>query len=129
MFDAVLEDDHKLACQWYDRATDLLLSPDLVTTDALPQQLGDALISMGVSYWQTDRYDRAIELTEVGAEKLELAVESGLLHQESLLVPYKNLSAMYEAHGKEKSAARYEHLAKQVSENKLSRAPTSAQRR
>ena len=48
---AVHFEDHDRACQWYDKAVERLLSPVPVTTVAAPQQHGDALVSMGVSYW------------------------------------------------------------------------------
>ena len=125
---AVLDDNHHVACQWYDQAAELLLTPAPVTTMVSPQQQGDALVSMGVSYWETDRHDRAIEFTEAGAELLEQAVESNLLKSVALIVPYRNLSAMYEANGKSEPAARYSRLVKQITEKKLSQKPTPKHR-
>ena len=114
---AVHEEDHTSACKWYDQAVDLLLNPVPVTTLAVPQQHGDALVSMGVSYWRTNDRDRAVELTLAGVELIEEAVDAGLLGSTSLSVPYENLSAMYQALGKTEPAARYQVLARKVSGN------------
>ncbi len=112
---AVHEDNHVAACRWYDQAAELLLNPVPVTTVASPQQHGDALVSMGVSYWHNDQRRRAIEITQSGVDLIEQAVDGGLLDSESLLVPYGNLAAMYEALGESESAAKYTRLAKQLS--------------
>lgn len=111
---AIHEDDHEAACQWYNQAADLLLNPVPVTTLAVPQQHGDALVSMGVSYWQTNERERAVELTLAGVDLIEQAVDAGLLNSTSLSIPYENLSAMYQALGKEEPAARYQQLARQI---------------
>ncbi len=111
---AVHEEDHTSACKWYDQAVDLLLNPVPVTTLAVPQQHGDALVSMGVSYWRTNDRERAVELTLAGVELIEEAVDAGLLGSTSLSVPYENLSAMYQALGKTEPAARYQVLARKV---------------
>ena len=117
---AVHYDDHLSACQWYDEAVDRLLNPVPVTTVAVPQQHGDALVSMGVSYWSRDDRERAIELTKAGVELIESAVDAGLLEGETLLVSYSNLSAMHEAQGDKEPAARYERLANKISGIKVS---------
>ncbi|WP_146448087.1 tetratricopeptide repeat protein [Bythopirellula polymerisocia] len=112
---AIHEDDHEAACQWYNQAAELLLNPVPVTTLAVPQQHGDALVSMGVSYWRTNEQDRAVELTLAGVDLIEQAVDSGLLSSVSLAIPYENLSAMYQALGKEEPASRYQQLARKIS--------------
>lgn len=114
---AVHEEDHTAACKWYDQAVDLLLNPVPVTTLAVPQQHGDALVSMGVSYWRTSDRERAVELTLAGVELIEEAVDAGLLASPALSIPYENLSAMYQALGKTEPAARYQLLARKVSGN------------
>jgi tetratricopeptide (TPR) repeat protein len=114
---AVHEEDHTSACKWYDQAVDLLLNPVPVTTLAVPQQHGDALVSMGVSYWRTSDRERAVELTLAGVELIEEAVDAGLLGSTALSIPYENLSAMYQALGKTEPAARYQLLARKVSGN------------
>ena len=111
---AVHFEDHAVACEWYDEAVDRLLTPVPVTTMAAPQQHGDALVSMGVSYWNQGKQERAIEVTEAGVELIEQAVDSGLLESETLVVSYSNLSAMHGAQGEEEIAIRYERLAQEI---------------
>ncbi|MCH8840860.1 MAG: hypothetical protein IH831_09355 [Planctomycetes bacterium] len=111
---AIHFEDHTKACAWYDRAAHLLLNPVPVTTMAGPQQHGDALVSMGVSYWHERNRQRAIELTLSGVDLIEQAVEKGILNSDSLAVPYGNLAAMYEAQGQRGPAAKYTRLAKQL---------------
>jgi tetratricopeptide (TPR) repeat protein len=97
---AVHKQDHDVACQWYDRAADLLLQPVPVTPLANPGQHGDALVSMGVSYWEIGQRDRAYELTKSGVELVKQGVAEGLLAGETLNVPQGNLNAMARALGK-----------------------------
>ena len=113
---AVHFEDHDRACQWYDQAVERLLSPVPVTTMAAPQQHGDALVSMGVSYWSQDERAKAIEVTEAGVELIEQAVESGLLEADMLIVSYSNLAAMHEAQGEEEPAALYQRLAREITD-------------
>lgn len=111
---AIHFEEHAEACAWYDRAADLLLNPVPVTTMAGPQQHGDALVSMGVSYWYQKNRRRAIELTQSGVDLIEQAVAKGILNSDSLAVPYGNLAAMYEAQGQSGPAAKYTRLANQL---------------
>jgi hypothetical protein len=111
---AVHQQDHKTACEWYNQAADRLLNPVPVTTMATPQQHGDALVSMGVSYWDTGQRQRAIQLTQAGVQLIERAVSSGLLTDEALVIPYGNLAAMYEAAGEKEPAAKYTALAQKI---------------
>jgi tetratricopeptide (TPR) repeat protein len=97
---AVHQKDHDMACQWYDRATELLLEPVPFTTLANPGQHGDALVSMGVSYWEVGKRERAYELTEAGAQLVDQGIAEGLLAAETLAVPQGNLNAMARALGK-----------------------------
>jgi hypothetical protein len=110
---AVHQEDHVQACQWYDRAADLLLKQVPVTSMAVPGRHGDALVSMGVSYWQIDNRQRALELTQAGADLVEEAVTGGILSVDTLAVPYGNLAAMYKAQGEQQPATRYARLASQ----------------
>ncbi len=112
---AVHENDHNLACEWYDQAVDRLLNPVPVTTMATPQQHGDALVSMGVSYWETGHRMQAIEVTKSGVKLIEQAVKSGLLTSETLVIPYNNLAAMYRAEGETEPATKYTQLAQKIS--------------
>lgn len=108
---AVHQENHGKACEWYDRAAELLLQPVPVTSLASPSQHGDALVSMGVSYWQTGNRELALELTQAGADLIEQAVAGGILSSEALAVPYGNLAAMHDVLGNSEPATRYAQLA------------------
>jgi tetratricopeptide (TPR) repeat protein len=97
---AVHREDHRQACQWYDRAIDRLLTPVPVTTLARPGQHGDALVSMGVSYWHIGRRARAYELTRAGAELVQQGIGEGLLAETAGSVARDNLAAMGKALGR-----------------------------
>jgi tetratricopeptide (TPR) repeat protein len=97
---AVHREDHREACNWYDRAVDRLLIPVPFTTLATPGQHGDALVSMGVSYWHLGRRDRAYELTRAGAQLVQQGVAEGLLAEDALQVAQGNLAAMGQALGR-----------------------------
>lgn len=117
---AVHRQNHQQACQWYDRAVGRLLNPVPVTLVARPQSHGDALVSMGVSYWEINRRAQAIEVTREGVELIEEAVQGGLLDHAALAVPYNNLAAMYQAQGETESATRYSRLAQQLKQSRAS---------
>ena len=97
---AVHRDDHHAACKWYKRALEPLLTPTPVTAQSNPGQHGDALVSMGVSYWNEGQRDRAYDLTEAGLELIRIGVEEGMLDPDALNVPESNLAAMGKVLGK-----------------------------
>jgi tetratricopeptide (TPR) repeat protein len=97
---AVHKQDHDQACQWYDRAVDLLVKDVPLTPLANPGHHGDALVSMGVSYWEVGQRERAYELTQAGVQCAQHGVDEGLLSAETLNVPQGNLNAMARALGK-----------------------------
>jgi tetratricopeptide (TPR) repeat protein len=97
---AVHNRDHESACQWYDRASTLLLKPVPLTPLANPGQHGDALVSMGVSYWEVGQRDKAYELTKAGVELVQQGISEGLLASTAIDVPQGNLNAMAKALGK-----------------------------
>jgi hypothetical protein len=71
-----------------------------LTPLANPGQHGDALVSMGVSYWEVGQREHAYELTQTGVEMAQQGVNEGLLAAETLTVPQGNLNAMARALGK-----------------------------
>ncbi|MAT71804.1 MAG: hypothetical protein CMJ58_20030 [Planctomycetaceae bacterium] len=97
---AVHRDDHKEACRWYDKALEPLLTPTPVTAEASPGQHGDALVSMGVSFWTQGDRDRAYDLTEAGLALIRQGIDEGILDADSLQVPESNLAAMGRVLGK-----------------------------
>lgn len=97
---AVHRNDHKTACKWYDKASEPLLKPAPMTTLATPGHHGDSLVSMGVSYWEIGKRDKAYDLTQAGLELIEQGVNEGILSNDATLVAQGNLSAMAQALGK-----------------------------
>lgn len=114
---AVHHEDHDLACQWYDKAVDSLLQPVPLTDLASPGHHGDALVSMGVSYWQVGDRQRAYNVTQAGAELVEQGISEGLLPAKAGTVAQSNLAAMGQALGKA-SAFDRDEPAEQVAEEK-----------
>jgi hypothetical protein len=112
---AVHEQDHTKATQWYDKAVPLLTGPRPVSELYSPRREGEVLVSMGVTYWQQGQQARALELTQSGANLIELAVEDGILAKGALSVPYGNLAAMYEQMGEATNATKYAELANSAS--------------
>jgi hypothetical protein len=76
------------------------MRPVPVTELAGPKAHGDALVSMGVSYWEMGQRDRAYDLTKAGAELVEQGVNEKLLAADAMDVPMHNLEAMNRALGK-----------------------------
>jgi tetratricopeptide (TPR) repeat protein len=111
---AVHEQDHKKAIAWYEKAAPILSGARPDSQLYSPRRDGEMLVSMGVSFWQTDNRDRALEMTEAGAKLVEAAVEDGILSKNSLAVPYGNLASMYQQTGETASATKYANLAKSV---------------
>lgn len=112
---AVHKQNHEEAAEWYDKAAPLLTAPRPVSELYSPRREGEVLVSIGVTYWQTNRQSRALDLSRTGTELVELAVDDGILAKSSLAVPYGNLATMYQQLGETTSAAKYAELAKSVS--------------
>lgn len=111
---AVGKADHLAALAWYDKALRLVQEPieNVAYADAASQ--GEALVSMAVSYWETDRRSDALDLTERGLRLMERAAKEGLLPQSALYVPYDNLATMYSQQGNHTKAVAYEELAGRI---------------
>lgn len=101
---AVHREDHEKACQWYDKAREHLMKQAPVTNLAAPGRHGDALVSMGVSYWHTGQRERAVELTEKGLRLAEQGIRDGLLAETATTVAQGNLTAMQRALGQTDAA-------------------------
>ncbi len=108
---AVHRGDHIEAIQWYAKATPLLVQDVPIGVKADPKTHGETFISMGVSYWKQGQKDRAIELTEQGAEILQHAVVEGLLQPDVLSISYGNLASMHKQIGNGADARAFAELA------------------
>ena len=108
---AIFEKDHDVAVEWYDKSTKLLTAPLPKFSAKRSAQIGDWLVSMGVSYWRSDDKETALEMTEKGSQMIEEAVQGGDLNNELLAIPYGNLANMYHQLGNQTAATQYMELA------------------
>jgi hypothetical protein len=112
---AVKKQDHEEAAKWYDKAVPLMTSPVAVPTDSLGTgRLGEWMVSMGVTFWEVDDRQKALEMTERGAGLIKRAVSEGVMKTPALAVPYANLAAMHKAMGNGEQATNYSSLAKEM---------------
>jgi tetratricopeptide (TPR) repeat protein len=103
--------DHKAAVEWFEKAVPLMerASPDDLAGDL--GRHGEALVSMGVSYWETGNREKAVALTQHGIKWMEQAAKQGTLAGSSLAVPYGNLAAMHRKLGDNDTANRLQEMA------------------
>ncbi len=98
---------HQKAVQNYEKSLPYF-SVDLPVRNVSEHGLhGERFVSMGVSYWQANAQDEAVNLTKRGLEIMLAAESAGRLKEASLAVPYGNLATMYEALKDSDRASRY----------------------
>lgn len=107
---AVEKSDHLRAIPWFERAVPLLEKPTPATVVDCAKQ-GETFVSMAVSYWETDKRDEALRLTQQGVQLMERGVEQGLLPKAALAIPYGNLASMHDAQGDAQAAKKFSELA------------------
>jgi hypothetical protein len=108
---AIDKTDHKTAVYWYTKAVPLINEP---LPDANPSDWarhGETFVSIGLSYWETGRQDRAIKLTEQGVDWMQRALKEKAIGEQSLAVPYANLASMHKARGNTLESREFEALA------------------
>jgi tetratricopeptide (TPR) repeat protein len=106
--------DHERAVIWFEKAAPLLVRSTPQVPGADWRIHGDALISMGVSYWESGAQDRALELTQRGADVLQTGVQAGAIDQATLSVAYGNLANMHKLLGHQSEANRFIEIAERV---------------
>ncbi len=111
---AVHRQDHTEAVGWYDKAQMILTMEGQPSEFVIPRRDGEELVSMGVSYWQDDQKDLAVELTEAGARMMERGVAAGVVKEKQLAVPYGNLETMYKSLGNTTKVSEYGRLVRGV---------------
>jgi tetratricopeptide (TPR) repeat protein len=106
--------NHRAAIEWFDLAKPIFekLLPK-IDADALGV-FGETLVSMGVSYWETDRREVAVRLTERGLLQIERGVRAHVVDTSKLWAPYSNLAKMYYELGDREQAAKYSQFAESV---------------
>ncbi|HTQ40155.1 MAG TPA: hypothetical protein VMJ32_14105 [Pirellulales bacterium] len=108
---AVQRNDHKTAIAWYEKAFPLLDRPIPPTLRDKQGHYGEWLVSMGISYWEADSHDFALQLTDAGVKHIEEAVQRNLVDEKSLGIPYSNLAFMHDALGHKDQAQNFSQLA------------------
>ena len=111
---AIGEGNHHTAISWFDKASVLF---DQAADQIAPEEagrLGDTFISMGISYWEVEQHERALDLTRRGVDLIEFGVNDGNLDQATLEVPYGNLAIMYRRLGQDGEADKYHQEALKV---------------
>lgn len=111
---AVNQEDHAKALPIYDRALQYYgrtLGPGMLAESGLH---GERYVSMGVTYWQANRRDQAVALSEAGLQLMENASGRGALPRSELAVPYANLAHMKSEMGDKESASKYLKVSAQI---------------
>lgn len=109
---AVGRQDHAAAISWFEKAIPVFEKTATNVTPTEFGRLGETYVSMGVSYWEEGQRDRAVRLTQRGAELMHQAVSIGALRRSALEIPYSNLAAMSRHLGDEDQADKYLEEAK-----------------
>ena len=108
---ALNKKNHHDAVTWFDKAIPLLETPLPAESASERGRHGETFVSMGVSYWEVDQRDKAIELTNKGLAFMKQAVEGHGMAKSALSVPYDNLAAMQRFLGQEEAANEFQKLA------------------
>ncbi len=83
----------------------------MAATHTDPGRLGEAYVSMAISYWQVERREDALALSRRGVDLMVAAVEGDALDERALAVAYGNLATMYAEEGNEQQSRAYADLA------------------
>ncbi|MDR1053175.1 MAG: hypothetical protein LBL39_03275 [Planctomycetaceae bacterium] len=102
--------NHRAAIEWFNRAKPTF--ERLYSSINLEEsgRYGESLVSMGVSYWQTNQREEAVRLTERGLRQIERGVRSGITNESAFVIPYANLSNMYNELGNIERSRHYSNL-------------------
>jgi len=105
--------DHATAVTWFDRVVPLWESDDEDGPDqpADRGRLGESYVSMAISYWQIDRREDALALSQRGVDLMVNAVEGRQLDERALAVAYGNLATMYAEEGDDQQSRAYAEMA------------------
>jgi tetratricopeptide (TPR) repeat protein len=103
--------DHRAATSWFDKALPVLDRALGRIDPAEKGRLGETLVSMAVSYWETGERDRALEMTTRGVGLMEDGAKDRP-DPPALDIAYSNLSSMYRRLGRLEEAKRYQEKAK-----------------
>ncbi|NQT38911.1 MAG: hypothetical protein HQ581_15550, partial [Planctomycetes bacterium] len=108
---AVRDRDHGAAISWFDKAVPLLSQPIPPELAADLGRHGETFVSMGVSYWEVNQQQKAVEMTEHGVELMEQAVRANHIKPNALAIPYGNLATMHRELGQDEKAQKFAEMA------------------
>lgn len=111
---AIRDQDHAEAVEWYAKARSAIISSNTVSPLYSLRGHGEMYVSMGLSYWEVDEQDKAIQITQTGTELMSDAVESGSLQIQAMAVPYGNLAIMHSKMGRKDKSEEYASLVAKV---------------
>ena len=99
--------NHQAAVEWFDKAAATLQEAAPHVASPERGRLGETFVSMGVSYWEANQREKAVQITRQGLEIMEQAVQEGTLPKSTLDVAYGNLATMHRQLGQNELAKRY----------------------
>jgi tetratricopeptide (TPR) repeat protein len=102
--------NHRAAIEWFNKAKPTF---ERLFSKINPEELGrfgESLVSMGVSYWQTNQREEAVRLTERGLQQIERGAKLGLVKESAFAIPYSNLMNMYNELGNTERSRYYSNL-------------------
>jgi len=102
---------HATAVTWFDKVVPLWENNSCFTNEGDTGRLGEALVSMAISYWQVERRADAMSLSRKGVDLMVEAVDSKQLDERALAVAYGNLSTMYAEQGDQERSRNYAEMA------------------
>lgn len=103
--------DHETAVTWYDKALPLWERNESFVYRGEVGRLGEAYVSMAISYWQVDRRAEAVDLCSTGVDMMVTAVDANEMEEQALAVGYGNLSTMYAEQGDAERSEMYAEMA------------------
>ena len=112
-------ENHRAAISWFEKAIPVFDKVSTRLGSAEKARLGETLVSMGVSYWNTGQKEKAVHLTERGVGLIKGGVESGAVDEVALEVPYGNLATMHRELGNGEKADRLLEQAKGKTDTRL----------
>lgn len=116
---AVRGGNHLGAIKWFDKAVPLLGKSPPPEAVASLGRLGETFVSMGISYWETGQREKALALTQHGADLIEDSVKRGTSNSSALTIPYANLASMHRQLGHIDKADRLEEMAAKSKSTKM----------
>jgi tetratricopeptide (TPR) repeat protein len=103
--------DHETAVTWFDKVLPMWERNESFVYRGEVGRLGEAYVSMAISYWQVDRRAEAVDLCSTGVDMMVTAVDAQEIEEQALAVGYGNLSTMYAEQGDAERSEMYAEMA------------------